>query len=444
MKVGVLAACVLFSAASVRAQDPRPIMVVVGDSLSEGVQSANASDRSQPFSYAKVLASKLGLPLTLPLIRSSTTGVVGSTSGRSRIDPGFRALNLAVSGADVGSLLRDRADAVIDTETDLVLSPRLGSQIEVAEALRGRLVICWIGSNDALGAVTAFDHLDASQLTPVPQFTADFQEIVNRLTAAGSIPVFANIPDVVDIAFLMDRNDLIKFLGSDQGLPAGSYTTVPAMMMLKLGLANASIFQDPNYVLNPTEVGIIRARINTFNTIIRNTAMASGLAVVDVNAYFKAFATAQPTVFGVRITSHFLGGLFSLDGVHPSNFGHAIVAATFIATMNARYGISLPGFTTAEWTAMFTSDPFIDKDGDGKITGRPGGGLLETLARLVGFSGDLNDASADAPAQSAESGEAAVQMLEEAWGVHIPRASESGDHATAVAAIRKVLGLERN
>jgi lysophospholipase L1-like esterase len=406
------------------------------------VQSANASDRSQPASYAKVFANKLGLPLTLPLIRSNSTGVVGSTSGRSRIDPALRALNLAVSGADVGSLLRDRADATIDTETDLVLSPRSGSQIEVAESLRGRLVLCWIGSNDALGAVTAFDHLDASQLTPVPQFTADFQEIVSRLKAAGSIPVFANIPDVVDIAFLMDRADLIRLLGNDGGLPAGSYTTIGAVMMVKLGLANASIFQDPNYVLDATEVGIIRSRINAFNTIIRNTATASGFAVVDVNAAFRAFAAAQPIVFGVRITSRFLGGLFSLDGVHPSNFGHAIVAGIFIKTMNARYGLTLPGFTQAEWLSIFTNDPFIDKDGDGKVKGRPGDGLLETLAPLLGFSGDSNDSLANDAPQSAEAGETAVQALEQSWGAHIPRASEDGNRAAAVAAVRRLLGLD--
>jgi lysophospholipase L1-like esterase len=405
------------------------------------VQSANASDRSQPFSYAKVLANKLGLPLTLPLIRSNSSGVVGSTTGRSRIDPGLRAMNLGVSGADVGSFLRDRADTTIDTETDLVLSPRTGSQMEIAEALHGRLVLCWIGSNDALGAVTAFDHLDASQLTPVDQFTADFQEIVARLKAAGSIPVFANIPDVVDIAFLMDRQDLIKFLGNDGGLPAGSYTTVGAMMMVRLGLANASVFQDPNFVLDPAEVAIIRGRIDTFNTIIRSTAAAAGFAVVDVHAFFRAIAAAQPIVFGVRITSRFLGGLFSLDGVHPSNFGHAIIAATFIATMNARYGLSLPGFSQAEWMAIVNADPFIDTDGDGRIPGRPGDGLLETLAALLGLSGDRSDASpAEAP-QSAASGEAALQMLEQVWGTHIPRDSELGGRTAAVAAVRRVLGL---
>src|SRR5262245_30308020 len=201
------------AAATVRAQDVP--LAVLGDSISEGVQSGDASDRTQPSGYAKLLADKLGLPLTLPLIKSGPLGVVGFTAGRSRIDPALRASNLAVSGADVGTLLRERADAFFDTEADLVLSPRLKSQIEAAEAMHAPLVVCWIGNNDALGAITNFDHLDASQLTPILQFAADFHEIVGRLKAAGSTPIFANIPDVVDVAFLMDRQDLIRFLGSD-------------------------------------------------------------------------------------------------------------------------------------------------------------------------------------------------------------------------------------
>jgi len=366
--------------------------------------------------------------------------VVGSADGRSRITPALRAANLAVSGADVGMLLRARADATIDTETDLVLSPRRQSQIEAAEALRARLVICWIGNNDALGAVTNFDHLDGSQLTPIPKFAEDFHEIVSRLKAAGSTPIFGNIPDVVDIAFLMDRQDLIRFLGSDFGLPAGSFTTLAAVAMVKLGLENPSIFQDPDFVLDPAEIGLIRNRIDVFNAIIRDTAEAEGFAVVDTHAAFRLIAALQPVVFGVRLTSRYLGGLFSLDGIHPSNFSHALIAASFISTLNTRYGLSLPSLTLSEWLAVFLADPFIDKDGDGRVTGRFGAGLLETILPFLGISGDPNDFSPDAAGQSLESSEAAVQMLEQTWGAHIPRADEPEGRA-AVAAVKRLFGI---
>jgi hypothetical protein len=52
-------------------------------------------------------------------------------------------------------------------------------------------------------------------MTSIENFTTDFSEIVNWLDALGSTVVFANIPDVNKIAFLVDRNDLVNFLGSD-------------------------------------------------------------------------------------------------------------------------------------------------------------------------------------------------------------------------------------
>ena len=65
--------------------------------------------------------------------------MVDNTDRRSRLFSSISTSNLAVSGADVHGLLNDRVDALtedeIDSETDLVLFPRLGSQIEIAESV---------------------------------------------------------------------------------------------------------------------------------------------------------------------------------------------------------------------------------------------------------------------------------------------------------------------
>jgi hypothetical protein len=104
----------------------------------------------------------MGAPFPIPLIGSGLFGAVGSTDGRERRDASVQTLNLAVSGADVRSLLVDAANAAtvsaIDSETDLVLFPRLGSQMQIVESLSPQYVACWIGNNDALGAVTSFDR----------------------------------------------------------------------------------------------------------------------------------------------------------------------------------------------------------------------------------------------------------------------------------------------
>ncbi len=161
----------LVAASEVRTQSGVPF-VGLGDSIGEGVQSGDASAFTQGITFLNLIAWRMGADFPLPWIKTNAFGAVGSTEGRSRYDLSARSRNLAVSGADVTSILTDAATALtpaqIDTETELVLFPETGSQIEIAERLRPETVACWIGNNDALGAVLAYDQLNATQLTPVP------------------------------------------------------------------------------------------------------------------------------------------------------------------------------------------------------------------------------------------------------------------------------------
>ncbi|GAX59204.1 glucosamine 6-phosphate synthetase [Candidatus Scalindua japonica] len=374
---------------------PNPVMTGMGDSIGEGVQSGDANFATQPSSYLNLLTRQIGFELHVPLIQSSPTGVVGDTSNRSRLMPFDQATNLSVSGADVNSMINDKADALsigeIDSETDLVLFPQLGSQLEIAESLNSLLTVCWIGNNDALSAATSFDQLDGSQLTPVPEFQSDFQEIAQRLVTPGKAVVFANIPYVSDIAFLIDRQDLIKFLGSDFGLPEGDLTSIVVMFLIMLGIDDGSLLNNPDYVLDSGEIQLIEQRTDVFNQIIQETAAGLGMPVVNINALFNQIAANPPSPFGLTLTTRFLGGIFSLDGVHPSNFAHAVIANAFIQTINSSFNANIPLISNNDLLQILITDPFVDKDNDGRVTGRFGAGLLETLAPFLGISGDPND-----------------------------------------------------
>ena len=375
------------------------LMLGMGDSIGEGVQSGDASRPTQRSSYLVLLARQIGVPLYLPSIRSGPLGVVGNTSLRSRLLPGLEAANLSVSGADVNSLLNDQADAtseaLINSETDLVLFPRLGSQIQIAESIGAPLIVCWIGNNDVLSAVISFSQFDASQMTPVAEFAADFHELAQRLQALGGAVVFANIPDVAGLGFLVDRQDLIKFLGNDFGLAEGDFTSIVVMLAIRLGLDDGSLLADPNFVLDASEVELIRQRINAFNQIIADEAAAIGMPVVDIHALFETFAASPPVILGVPITPRFLGGFFSLDGVHPSNIGHAIIANAFIRTINLRFDKAIPLISPTDLALIFLADPFVAKDNDGRVSGRFGAGFFETLGPFLGISGDRDDFTPD-------------------------------------------------
>lgn len=416
-----------------------PVMIGMGDSIGEAVQSADANLLTQPNSYLNLIAAQIGTPFALPLIQSGPFGFVGVTTNRSRVDPTVLGDNLAVSGADASSILFDRADAVIDSETDLVLSPRTGSQIEIAESLNPPLIICWIGNNDVLGAIIAFNQLDASQMTPATQFAASYTQLIQRLAALDSKVVVANIPDVTHIAYLVNRDDLIRFLGNDFGLPEGSYTSVVAMLMIKIGLKDPSILQDPNWVLSPGEVQTIQARLQTFNAIIAARAADAGMPVVDVNTLLNTVSNNPPIIGGVALTTRYLGGMFSLDGVHPSNIGHAVLANAFIQRTDAFYHSSIPPLTGTQLVQIFYADPFVDFDGDLKVQGRPFAGLLETLGPTLGISGDLTPmAASTSPKIDKTLGR---QFMREYLRLKGRDPETAWDEQDAVEAMREVFGL---
>ncbi len=109
----------------------------------------------------------------------------------------------------------------------------------------------------------------------------------------------------------------------------------------------------------------------------------------ESNRIRRIFGACTHRVFkGLRLSKGFLGGLFSLDEVHPSNIGHAILANEFIRTMNVAFGMNIPERNQDVFDLLTLLEPALDKDKDRKATGRPGVGLIETLAYVFGISGD--------------------------------------------------------
>jgi hypothetical protein len=68
-----------------------------------------------------------------------------------------------------------------------------------------------------------------------------------------------------------------------------------------------------------------------------------------------------------------------------------MVANAFIETINTHYQKNIPLISQEELESIFLYDPFIDKDGDLVVRGRPFAGLLETLGPFLGISGDFDD-----------------------------------------------------
>ena len=98
------------------------------------------------------------------------------------------------------------------------------------------------------------------------------------------------------------------------------------------------------HVLTKTEAGYVKTATDAYNTSIRTLADTYGLAFVDSNAKMVELnGKSGITYDGVKYTAKFVsGGAFSLDGIHLTGRGYAIIANEFIKSINSKYRSTLP------------------------------------------------------------------------------------------------------
>lgn len=368
---GLLALTIVLGAGvSVTAQQPAGfnfnVYVALGDSLTAGVVSASLVQTRQAHSYPAQIAlqagiqgfqqpliSEPGLPAELTL-RSLSPVLILPRAGTPGVPTNLGLArpynNMGVPGAVSVDLLTRRTDA--GGIFDVILRNR-GTAVEQAVGLRPTFLTLWIGSNDVLGAAIRGRAIDGVTLTPAATFRVAYQQIVSALRTTGARIVAANIPDVTSIPFVTTippfvvnptNNQQVPLLGPAGPLPPGSFVTLPAASLLAEGvgipapLGRGTPLPD-EVILDPAEVATIRARVEANNQAIADICQAAGIPLLNVNRIFREFATTGRSVGGVRLSTVFLtGGVFSYDGVHPTELGYAILANEFIGVINANGG----------------------------------------------------------------------------------------------------------
>jgi hypothetical protein len=273
---------------------------------------------------------------------------------------------------------------------------------------------CWLGNNDILGYATAGAF--TNDITTPEIFTTNNSEIINALTANGAKGIVATIPDVTSIPFFTTVGPTVKGLLSSAGVPGmvaltrkGSARIVFAATQIKdatggtilfpltssaylplvgqrtgkywrdlarqavpanptLGLAN--ILQNlqvdttqlfgvspgnpwPSALLldDAEQKDVSDATIN-FNTILKAKAQEKNLAVFDAYTYFNSIQGGF-TQNGVAYSPAFItGNLFSLDGVHLTPRGYAIVANEMIKAINTKYNSRIPTADITQYRAV--------------------------------------------------------------------------------------------
>jgi phospholipase/lecithinase/hemolysin len=380
----LLAAFAMLPASVVAKAEPADLsrLVVVGDSLSAGHQNSCLLGSQQVKSFANLVAERAGVDLRLPLVGApgappclflvdpGPPPVVDQVSGDlgARFDPTLRTFNLSIPGARVGDALDPDPDDKFHINFGLPFEALHGlvlqgydgpakSQVDLAVELEPTALLVWLGANDVLWAAVGGDP---AHLTREKSFRARYEDMMVRLAATGAAMVVANIPDATTIPFLTPAESVEAITGvpiAFFGLAPGDYVTPLAWVFI-----SAQLPLPDNVVVDATELAEIQAAIDTFNGIIAEQAALHGAVLVDMNAVLRFIKTYGLAVGGRRLTTDFLGGIFTLDGIHPTNTGHAVIANEFIRVLNDGFDAGIDPFSIGEIAQIVHDDPLVLPD----------------------------------------------------------------------------------
>jgi len=356
----------------------------IGNSVTAGFQSNSLYEEGQLNSYPNLIARQVNTSFTQPIISEPGIHTFRIVNGvkqgewfrfdrefdRGELTNAGHPLpynNLGVPGARVKDVLHTtntfNAAGGINPFFDLILrnyDKNYGTQFEQAKMLKPTFLTVWIGNNDilgyAMGGAAGGDPISGDE------FYKQYKELIDSIKTLNAHVLTANIPDVTILPYFtaisVSGSEYDYFGQTKTGIrkliPGKDFITLPASELIfdaegkSTGKARSQ--SDPladRYVLDESEVVRIRLILNTFNSSIQILSTSAGFHMVDLYSAFNIMKQADleggSIVNGIRLkTDYVTGGLFSLDGIHPSNRGQAIIANEFIKVINQKYNASIP------------------------------------------------------------------------------------------------------
>jgi lysophospholipase L1-like esterase len=262
--------------------------------------------------------------------------------------------------------------------TRMASNPATASMLSDAATLQPTFFSLFIGNNDVLGYATSGGTSDA--ITPSGGaagvgFDASVDAIITQLSATATKGVIGNVPYVTSLPYFttVPYNGLVldatqaaqltaaytalgitftvganPFIIQDASAPGGLrkitsneliLLTVPQDSLKCKGWGATKPIPD-KYVLNSTEINAILTATDAYNTKLKSVATAGNYAFVDVNAFMMR-AEKGIMFNGIEVSTTFVsGGAFSLDGIHLTPRGNALLANEFLQAINNTYGSS--------------------------------------------------------------------------------------------------------
>jgi lysophospholipase L1-like esterase len=301
--------------------------------------------------------------------------------------------NMAVPGAKSFHLLADAFSSEVGGNpffTRFASEPGATSIMEDAGEIDHSFFSLWIGGNDVL--TYALTGGTADLITPVANFNQALNAIVTRMVGSGKSGVIANIPDIEALPYfnLVPYNALpltqaqadqlnaayagYNMAANSVGRPAivfveganpmliedSKMTDMPAQARFRqllpgekllLNTPTAKIATEgwgsqvpipEKYGLDLEDIQDIKEATTEYNTIIKQLAADNNLAFVDLFSLMNELKSGLVIDGNTYSNTFASGGIFSLDGIHATYRGYAVIANEFIRAINAQYNAQIP------------------------------------------------------------------------------------------------------
>ena len=361
-------------------------LVSIGTSISMGWASNGIYAGSQTGAWPALIGFGSEHAISLPLIQapgctSPIAAPIGaglrlsgeSIAGSTVCAPNASGVtlptqNVALAGALTFDVLQTTPEAVPGFPWFARILPPSTTPLGAALAQHPTIVSIELGGNEVLNATSGLFAPGVTVL-PFPYFAAPYNVLLDAVGSTQAKVVLLGLPSDGRNLPALRRGDEIwadraEFAALHVDVspdcehsPNYINVSIKSLNMIFTGaFTSAHGFPNPVYscadipgeqdlVLTPADIGAINALLGQMTDNIRAQATARGYAYFSLGALFDRsdLKPANYSIIAQLTSSTPFGSLISLDGVHPSPAGHAVLADAAVRAINATYGHDAAG-----------------------------------------------------------------------------------------------------
>jgi len=216
----------------------------------------------------------------------------------------------------------------------------------------------------AFGAGDRIELLSTTQANPVlikdesltnlsAQLTAAFTPTLGAANAAfyGNVFGQARQAKATDLVLLPTRSVIAS-------APSASESGLGFAPPAPLNVFGVTYPLQDKHILIPSEIQEIATATDAYNVTIQSAATNNGLAFVDAKALMTQLVGDGISANNYTMTATYVtGGTFSLDGIHPSPRGYALIANKFLEAINETYGSNFKGVNVGLYRILYPMNP---------------------------------------------------------------------------------------